>query len=56
MKQNCKKLYVSNLNPNVTEEDINELFDSNLRRTCIKIVGSKWPLIEIPESQKDLHF
>ena len=26
LKQNCKKLYVGNLNPNVTEENINEFF------------------------------
>ena len=26
LKQNCRKLYVGNLNPNVTQEDINELF------------------------------
>ena len=38
MKQNCKKLYVGNLNPNVTEEDINELFGLKstdyLRQNC----------------------
>ena len=38
LKQNCKKLYVGNLNPNVTEEDINELFGLKsteyLRQNC----------------------
>ena len=38
LKQTCKKLYVGNLNPNVTEEDINELFGLKsteyLRQNC----------------------
>ena len=61
LKQNCKKLYVGNLNPKVTEEDINELFGLKsteyLRRNCsVEIVASKCPLIEIPKNQKGFHF
>ena len=52
--QNSKKLYVGNLNTNVTEDM--SCLDSNLQHICVKIAVSKCQSIQILENQWDLHF
>ena len=56
LKQNSKKLYVGNLNTNVTEEDINELFGLKsteyLRQNCIV----EMPIDKNPEKSKGFAF